>query len=162
MVAAERRMRAETEEELKDLKQEKEALRSALRLIGGENTTTTTTTRPLSPSKEKQIAEMLASFSPPTSRSSSRIAVKSRPTSLDLFPILPPLPPSPTSSINEDLALPSVLSPDDECQPTPTTKSWWAMLRTPNAQYEPSPWSDVTSNSDSQPKYSTVAHTSPT
>ena len=39
MVATERRMRAETEEELKELKQEKEALRSALRLIDGENTT---------------------------------------------------------------------------------------------------------------------------
>ena len=39
MVAAERRMRAESEEELKELKQEKEALCSALQLIDGENTT---------------------------------------------------------------------------------------------------------------------------
>ena len=39
MVATERMKRAETEEELKEVRQEKEALRSALRVIGGEDFT---------------------------------------------------------------------------------------------------------------------------
>ena len=39
MVATERMKRAETEEELKEVWQEKEALRSALCVIGGENFT---------------------------------------------------------------------------------------------------------------------------
>ena len=149
MVATERRMRAETEEELKDLKQEKEALRSALRLIDGEITT-------LRGPEQKQIAEMVASFSPPPSRSSSRIAVKSRPASLDLPSILPPLPPSPsvsrTSSSDEDshpipIDTSSVLSPEEESHPTPKS-------RRPTLQDSvfmgSSPWADVTSNPVSQ------------
>ena len=39
MVATERMKRAETEDELKELQQEKEALRSALCIIEGENFT---------------------------------------------------------------------------------------------------------------------------
>ena len=114
MVAIERKMRAETEEELKELKQEKEALRSALLLIDGENTTLRG--RPdyhlVSPYKEKQqqfAADMIVSSSshPPSPRSSSRTsnsmtvaaaAGSSRPASLDLFSTLPPLPPSPSVS----------------------------------------------------------------
>ena len=120
MVAIERKMRAETEEELKELKQEKEALRSALLLIDGENTTLRG--RPdyhhlVSPYKEKQqqFADMIVSSSsssssshPPSPRSSSRTsnssmtvaaaAGSSRPASLDLFSTLPPLPPSPAVS----------------------------------------------------------------
>ena len=119
MVAIERKMRAETEEELKELKQEKEALRSALLLIDGENTTLRG--RPdyhlVSPYKEKQqqfAADMIVSSSssssshPPSPRSSSRTsnssmtvaaaAGSSRPASLDLFSTLPPLPPSPAVS----------------------------------------------------------------
>jgi len=38
MVADERRIRADVEEELKELKTEKEALRNALRLVASENT----------------------------------------------------------------------------------------------------------------------------
>jgi hypothetical protein len=166
MVATERRMRAETEEELKELKQEKEALRSALRLIDGENTT-------LRGPKEKQISEIIAGFSPPPSRSSSRMAVKSRPASLDLVSTFPPLPPSPSvsprSSFDEDnhptpIDTAPVLSPEEETQPTPRYRR--AMLRISEAQdgvfMGSSPWADdVTSTPVSQPKYSTVAHITP-
>ena len=142
MVATERRMRAETEDELKELKQEKEALRSALQLIDGENTTLRG--RPnLSPSGEKQIAEMIVSFSRPHSRSSSLMAVRSRPASLNLFSTLPPLPPSPAvsrpSSLDEDSRPIEVLSPEEESQPTPRSR-----LRTPETDYDKfmgsSPW----------------------
>ena len=109
MVAIERRTRAETEEELEDLKQEKEALRSALRLIEGENTT-------LRGPKEKQ---MIACLSPPPSRSSSRMTVKSRPASLNLFSTLPPLPPSLSPFDEDSHPIPTnVLSPEEESQPT--------------------------------------------
>jgi hypothetical protein len=168
MVATERRMRAETEEELKELKQEKEALRSALRLIDGENTTLRG--RPdLSPSGEKQIADMIVSFSKPSSRSSSLMAVRSRPTSLDLDSAPYSLPPSPTTkvsrpSFDEEDNHPtpidtssSVLSLEEkeekEPQPTPTLTPRYrrVMLRTPetqddNALMGSSPWADVTSN----------------
>ena len=166
MVATERRMRAETEDELKELKQEKEALRSALRLVDGENTTLRG--RPnLSPSEEKRITDMIVSFSRPSSRSSSLMAVRSRPASLDLFSTLPPLPPSPKvsrpSSLVEDsrptpIELTPVLSPEEESQPTPRSR-----LRTPETQDDTfmgsSPWADVTSNPVSQFKYSAVTHT---
>ena len=164
MVATERRMRAETEDELKELKQEKEALHSALRLIDGENTTLRG--RPnLSPSEEKQIADIIVSFSRPPSCSSSLMAVRSRPASLDLYSTLPPLPPSPTkvsrpSSLHEDnvnshpapIEVSPVLSPEEESQPTPRSR-----LRTPETQDDTfmgsSLWADVTSNPVSQSKY---------
>jgi len=164
MVATERKMRAETEEELKELKQEKEALRSALRLIGGgENTPLRG--RPgsdLSTVEEKHIADMIASFSPPASRSSSRMAIKSRPTSLDLYSTLPPLPPSPSPSqrssspssfdetshdhhdyhpppIDIDVS-PTVLSPEEESQPTPRFRR--SISETQDDMFlEASPWS---------------------
>ena len=111
MVATERKMRAETEEELKELKQEKEALRSALLLIDGENNTLRGRPDLVSPYKEKQIADMIVSSSsfsshPPSPRSSSRsnsmtvaaAGSSPRPASLDLFSTLPPLPPSPVVS----------------------------------------------------------------
>ena len=157
MVATERKMRAETEEELKELKQEKEALRSALRLIAGESTG-----RPgdLSTAEEKHIAGMIASFSPPPSRSSSRMAVKSRPTSLDLYSTLPPLPPSPSPSHTSSLSSssffdetshhrlppididvsPSALSPEEESQPTPRFRR--PISETQDDMFlEASPWS---------------------
>ena len=169
MVATERRMRAETEDELKELKQEKEALRSALQLIDGENTTLRG--RPnLSPPEEKQIADMIVSFSRPHSRSSSVMALRSRPASLDLFSTLPPLPPSPAVSRSSSLyeyeysrptpiiQVPPVLSPEEESQPTPRSR-----IRTPETQGDTfmgsSPWADVTSNPVSQLKYSAVTST---
>ena len=146
-------MQAETEEELKELKQEKEALRSALRLIDGENTTLRG--RPdLSPSREKRISAKIKSYSQPPS---SRITVGSRPASLNLFSTLPPLPPSPEasrpSSFDENSPPtptdpPPVLSPEEESQPTPTPRR--VMLRTPETQDDgfmgSSPWANVTSN----------------
>jgi hypothetical protein len=159
MVATERRMRAETEEELKELKQEKEALRSALRLIDGENTTLRGRPDLLPSREEKQIAkEMIVSFSqqpPPSHSSSSPSPVESRPASLELISTLPPLPPSPKvsrpSSFDEgNRPIPidarPVLSSEEESQPTPRR----VMLRTPEPQDDDgfmgsSPWADVPS-----------------
>ena len=120
MVADERKARAETEEELKELRMEKEALRSALKLIDGENAhlreTTSAQASPVPPSSAPGpglsagsagtaggrdplgVASRPASRS--HSRSSSQIGIKSRPESLDLSyydnaNAYPPLPPSP-------------------------------------------------------------------
>ena len=79
MVATERMKRAESEEELKDLRQEKEALRSALPLIEGENFTLRSSENVGSPEIED-----FASRSRSHTRSSSEIAFKLRPESLDL------------------------------------------------------------------------------
>lgn len=171
MVAAERRMRAETEEELKEARQEKEALRSALRLIDGENVTLRGQPD-LYLSKQKQINETVASFSPSLSRSSSCRAVKSRPGSLDLYSTPPPLLPSPlvsrTSLSDENyhqsrIEIPPGLSLEEESQPTP--KSQRSILQTPETQDDtfmgPSPWTDVDSNPVSQLKYSAATYTTP-
>ena len=50
MVASERMKRAETEEELKEARLEQEALRSALRLVEGENSNLRETTLTAAPS----------------------------------------------------------------------------------------------------------------
>lgn len=73
MVATERIKRAETEEELKEARLEKEALRSALRLVEGEN----------SHLRNSSTSELVQSGppSPALSRSSSRVGIKSLPTS---------------------------------------------------------------------------------
>ncbi|KIK05239.1 hypothetical protein K443DRAFT_130516 [Laccaria amethystina LaAM-08-1] len=142
MVATERIKRAETEEELKELRQEKEALRSALRLIEGENFT-------LRSSENVGFLEVENLVSRPRShtRSSSEIAVKSRPESLDLeYTSLPPLPPSPSpypEPISDTVPLSTSPSPLDEedAQPTPRYQ--------PYQPLEPSPWADVPSQSSS-------------
>ncbi|KAF8879222.1 hypothetical protein CPB84DRAFT_1793569 [Gymnopilus junonius] len=135
MVADERKARAETEEELKELKLEKEALRSALRLIDGENAhlrgsskhqhQRNTQASPVPPSTTTQTQGAVpapagpsssSSSQPPSrpthSRSSSEIGIKSRPESLDLSFTYPPLPASPAPdrdvySTNDDDAYPS-------------------------------------------------------
>ncbi|KAF8149371.1 hypothetical protein B0H34DRAFT_184226 [Crassisporium funariophilum] len=179
MVATERKMRAETEEELKELKQEKEALRSALRLIEGENTHLRSSSIVASPTlHESGILESKSSFSPPPSRSSSRMGVKSRPESLDLPSMLPPLPPSPSpeglpfqgdaspSTTNPQHHEELVMSPEEESQPTPRYRQF--MPRTPDEMFMgPSPWADVPSSTMSSPErkamvpgtLSTTAHT---
>lgn len=160
MVATERKMRAETEDELKELKLEKEALRSALMLVEGENTHL----RIYSPQP----------VMPTHSRSSSQTAIKSRPTSLDY----PPLPPSPSPSASSSSGFRaissrpqslSVLSPtaDDveETQPTPRSRDMPPLPATKTVSMsgstsapghrgkigldldEPSPWADVPSRS---------------
>ncbi|KAF9526900.1 hypothetical protein CPB83DRAFT_794228 [Crepidotus variabilis] len=161
MVSDERKARAEVEDELKELKAEKEALRSALRVIEGENTnfrsvnasalpspqpphsqqsSTSSTDLNTSPTSTPTPTENLAAQQRVHTRSSSEIAIKSRPQSLNLSPTFPPLPPSepasPSSSSyyeglpgEEDVRLKNkgslfspdvtVLSPEDESQPTP-------------------------------------------
>ncbi|KAJ2924750.1 hypothetical protein H1R20_g12340, partial [Candolleomyces eurysporus] len=104
MVAQERMKRSETEEELKEIKLEKEALQSALRLLDGQNKRLRKSSSEFSfvnaeasASGEASVPDSL-SGSPPSrthSRSSSEVGVKSRPESLDLRESLPPLPPSP-------------------------------------------------------------------
>ena len=142
MVATERMKRAETEEELKEVRQEKEALRSALRVIGGEDFT-------LQASEHVGSLEVEDFASRPRShtRSSSEIAVKSRPESLDLeYSSLPPLCPSPSpypETISGTVPLstsPSSLDEEDS-QPTPRYQ--------PYQPLEPSPWADVPSQSSS-------------
>ncbi|KAF8965588.1 hypothetical protein BDZ97DRAFT_1918148 [Flammula alnicola] len=160
MVATERKMRAETEEELKELKLEKEAMRSALQLIEGENTHLRENSLMASPQPDAAIpgAELLR-FSRSHSRSSSQTAIKSRPASLvlDLFPPLPPSP-SPDGSAYDDevphettttTAEPrstqslTPLSPEEDSQPTPRFRLSTSPL------VEPSPWADVPSSSRS-------------
>jgi len=145
MVATERMKRAETEEELKELRQEKEALRSALRLIEGENFTLRSSENVGSPGVE-DVAPRPRSHT----RSSSEIAVKSRPESLDLeYSSLPPLPPSPSpysepiSNIVPLSTSPSSLDEEDS-QPTPRYQ--------PYPPLEPSPWADVPSQSSATTK----------
>src|SRR6266545_2381001 len=101
MVADERRIRADVEEELKELKTEKEALRNALRLVASENTIPNPGPIPTLPS---QLGEQDASIqfvpvvgtSTSHSRSSSQVGTKSRPQSLEIASTYP-LPPSPSS-----------------------------------------------------------------
>ncbi|KAF9466888.1 hypothetical protein BDZ94DRAFT_89126 [Collybia nuda] len=72
MVATERIKRAETEEELKEAHSEREALRSALRLLEGENESLRGSSQDSSP---------VVPFIKSHSRSSSEIALKSAPSS---------------------------------------------------------------------------------
>lgn len=72
MVATERIKRAEAEEELKEAQSEREALRSALRVLEGENVSLRGSSRDASP---------VVPFAKSHSRSSSEIALKSAPTS---------------------------------------------------------------------------------
>ena len=148
-------MRAETEEELKEIKTEKEALQSALRLIAGENTQLREISTP---------QPEFPTFSRSHSRSSSLISVKSRPESLVLTPSYPPLPPSPSPddpAYQEDgsgaetaqkrssaVVSPVFLSPEEESQPTPR---YHVPTTPPRAHQDdpymddPSPWADVPS-----------------
>ena len=142
MVATERKLRAEAEEELSELKREKEALRSALVLVEGENTNL----RLASPlpvsgpssignSPQVSIGGSSTSFTRAHERSASQIAIKSRPASLDFSTDpYPPLPPSPApSSPDAQRSAPpavSVLSPPasvdgsefGDAQPTPRSR----------------------------------------
>lgn len=86
MVATERKLRAEAEEELSELKREKEALRSALVLVEGENTNLRLASpQPASGpssignSPQVSIGGSSTSFTRAHERSASQIAIKSRP-----------------------------------------------------------------------------------
>ena len=148
MVATERKMRAEMEEELNEVRSEKEALKSALRLIEGQNLQLQETS---SPQPE------IPTFSRPHSRSSSQIGVKSRPQSLVLESPYPPLPPSPSpdQSPHEDVhpvaTEPTVFSPEEESQPTPRYHASTSLppSRADDPYLDASPWADVPSKASS-------------
>lgn len=152
MVATERKKRAEMEEELNEIKSEKDALKSALRLIENQNVQLLETSSPQPDS---------TTFSRPHSRSSSQIAVKSRPQSLVLNSPYPPLPPSPSPDVsphedvhfaemkpNDVAESPIVFSPEEESQPTPRYHVSTSLPpSTPDDPYSyPSPWADVPSS----------------
>jgi len=167
MVATERKMRAETEEELKELKLEKEALKSALRLIDGENSHLRESGLLSSPHSERDTSRR---SSRRHSRSSSEVAIKSRPNSLLIAPY-PPLPPSPAPSDglktpeDDDKNLDNLLSPDvtfpdaEESQPTPRyhltsvplpeTSSSSVSVASDPLFMGASPWADIPSSASS-------------
>jgi len=138
MVADERRLRAEMEEELNELKTEKEALKSALRLVAGEDNMPDLDASTISAEDRLTPVASQTIISPSDishSRSSSQIGLKSRPQSLELA-LLYPLPPSPaphsdlpawqegfpdegTPSNGNETSSPTVLSPNEQSQPTP-------------------------------------------
>jgi hypothetical protein len=147
MVATERIKRAETEEELKEVCSEREALRSALRLLEGENEGlrgSSQNTSPVVPFKSH-------------SRSSSEVALKSAPTSPTSS--RPPTPQTASLSRRQPLPPPLVEAKtpggtrlplqediDEDLQITP-------QLRRPRPtslhleEHEASPWADVPSKS---------------
>jgi len=157
-------MRAEAEEELKELKTEKEALRSALKLIEGENSHLRSAVS--SPQLDKSgPPETIPDFSPTPSRSSSRIGVKSRPHSLDLASTLP-LPPSPAPNgvspqddttthdelLKGSLFSPTVISPEEESQPTPRYRMVMPPAPADDIFSEASPWADIPSSRTTSPE----------
>ena len=169
MVADERRIRADVEEELKELKTEKEALRNALRLVASENPTTNAApSPPLPPQLGGQGTSVpVVGTSASHSRSSSQVGTKSRPQSLEIASTYP-LPSSPSSgsdgispwheesSQEEETGtngkitlMPSIiLSPEEESQPTPRYRALPSKQaeRAEDPFMEASPWADVPSS----------------
>jgi len=93
MVATERIKRAETEEELQEVRLEKDALKEALRLIEGENGRLRSARLSAGGLSDRTVQ--------PLSRSSSRDAIKSP----------PPRSPSPSSPTSDDITVPLALPP---------------------------------------------------
>jgi len=187
MVATERIKRAETEEELKEAKLEKEALRSALRLIEGENINLRTSTPGPRMANSVEIIDLVArsrSGSRSHSRSSSRMGTKSTPShsrvpsssstpsrsrapSTSTPPRPPPLPLDLVAEQQQyQLPPPFVLQGDaeveDEVEPTPRRQR----ARSRGASFEdrqrgsepsPSPWADTPSQNTSQSSSSLFA-----
>ncbi|KAJ3564620.1 hypothetical protein NP233_g8179 [Leucocoprinus birnbaumii] len=171
MVATERIKLAETEEELKQLQSEKDALKRALRLIEGENTTLREHAKSAStPNLDYHPNPEELQHSPnkiSRSRSSSEVAVKSRPSSLILESAVP-LPPSPaphldTHHVEEDdrfsslphsassqLSIESQTTPKNPSPPLlpPTSPSPLPLVAYPVDHA--SPWADVPSRSSSR------------
>jgi hypothetical protein len=158
MVAIERIKLAETEEELKELRMEKDALKRALRLIEGENSSLRQTNA-LTPAS---LPDLHASDTPATlgrPRSSSEVAIKSRPSSIVLETDIPvPASPSPETSSTPD---PSRSPPSQSTSPTISrslslddSQSTPRMPRVPLSSFsseldQASPWADVNSPSTS-------------
>ncbi|KAL4260991.1 GDP/GTP exchange factor Sec2 N-terminal domain-containing protein [Pleurotus pulmonarius] len=141
MVATERIKRAETEEELREAVLEKEALRSALKLIEGENThlrsnSTPSGSSPIIPPSLRPITR---------SRSSSEVAIKSQPgspttTKLPDSPqIVDDSPDTPTTPAS---ALPSDSEPTPQYATHRQSQQYIGLSEAPD-----SPWADVASAS---------------
>jgi len=153
MVSDERKMRAEIEEELKELRKEKEALQSAMRVIEGENSNFRSVNTSIAPPNIQPIQTVFPGSGFSHSRSSSRAAIKSRPPSLELASNYP-LPSSPAPDTtgsspwyedlvqeeNADSGIFTVLSPEE----TPRLKIGVAGP-IDNLFVEASPWADVPS-----------------
>jgi hypothetical protein len=152
MVSDERKMRAEIEEELKELRKEKEALQSAMRVIEGENSNFRSVNTSTAPPNIQPITVF------PDSRFSysSRAAMKSRRPSLELASNYP-LPPSPAPDTtgfspwyedlaqeeNADRGIAAILSPEESRQ----TQGLRIGISGPidSLFVEASPWADVPS-----------------
>lgn len=113
MVATERIRRADTEEELKEAQSEKEALRSALKLLETENSqlkrSDTSVVIPLTPSiEEPTTTTAMASPSPETAihhrRTSSQLVLKSAPGSPTFSASTEPEPPFPSSPVGSSIS----------------------------------------------------------
>lgn len=167
MVATERMKRADTEEELKEARQEKEALRSALRILEGENVHlrgSSAETSPVIPF----VGPSTTSPSPsPTEhkthlrRTSSQLALKSPPATPTTVATSQSTPESPTVSLSKPhppSSLP-LTSPDagDEADSQKTPQFRRTRSRPPSLQldeHDASPWADVPSRSDAYVKTS--------
>ena len=159
MVADERRLRAEMEEELKELKTEKEALRSALRIVAGEDNTPHLNA--ITSSEVRVTPSTIhTSYHSSHSRTSSQVGIKSRPQSPELASLYP-LPPSPAPhsepSWQEDppaeetspegcvaVSLPTVHSPIEQSHSTP---GFLPISGTVDGLFiDVSPWADAVSS----------------
>lgn len=159
MVADERRLRAEFEEELKELKMEKEALQSALRLVASEDNILTGES--ITSVDDPVAAQLLNDGCGSPHSRTSQIGIKSRPQSLELA-LLYPIPPSPVShsedlperreglpydyeEISSERNRPTIFP--DESEPTPHFQP--RVSRTDELFTDVSPWADVVSSTTS-------------
>ncbi|KAJ8489454.1 hypothetical protein ONZ45_g13571 [Pleurotus djamor] len=153
MVATERIKRAETEEELREAILEKEALRSALKLIEGENSHLRSNSHS-SPILPPSLSSNETFRAPSRSRSSSEVAVKSRPTT----PTSIRLPESPEPTANGSTDSKSDEPPDartptspEAVLPSEESTTQFATYRSSQQYIGPdipdSPWADVPSAS---------------
>lgn len=151
MVATERIKRAETEEELKEARLEKEALQSALRLIEQEYNNLR-----IVPALETPYFSgnsHAVSSTPGHSRNSSEVGVKSAPSSPEASRArsLPSsTPPSPFQSDPQFDQLRSYYERSDDEQPTPQGHHSRPTSYLHITEHEPSPWADVRSTSPPQ------------
>ncbi|KIK99388.1 hypothetical protein PAXRUDRAFT_822806 [Paxillus rubicundulus Ve08.2h10] len=174
MVATERMKRAETEEELKEVRTEKDALREALRLIEGENGqlrsanassgTRSNRTEALPSSTPSHLFPALLSLSPPSPSlpsTGSPGAINDETTTPVVTPFVAEMPkhlasfalePAPKPSLHQrtmsaeklTAASTSTVSLND---PLPVVSEFASSFSVPLTLDEPSPWADATSHS---------------
>ena len=175
MVSDERRLRAEIEDELKELRIEKEAIHSALLLVASEDTMPEPRSHEAAASADDPVIPVEALGSSPLSsrsRTSSQIGIKSRPQSLELA-LLSPLPASPApysqefpvwhdeSTLkeipfegNDPLSASTIPSPMVDSHSTPRFQ--------PSVSDDPfigtSPWADAISSSTQETEPVVLAH----